>query len=93
MFIITFCFMKLKYISTLQAKAFIFNEYHHLLLFKFAFCSHPKICMPYVPRAGSPGYSLVPRAGSPGYSLVHRAGSPQYKKVPGAGSLQYKKVP
>ncbi len=31
--------MKLKYISTLQAKAFIFNEYHHLLLFKFAFCS------------------------------------------------------
>ena len=37
---------------------------------------HPKICMPYVPRAGSPGYGLVPRAGSPGYSLVPRAASP-----------------
>ena len=37
---------------------------------------HPKICKPYVPRAGSPGYIFVLRAGSPVYIFVLRAGSP-----------------
>ena len=43
--------------------------------------THPKICKPYVPRAGSPCYILVPRAASPGYIFVHRAGSPRYSFV------------
>ena len=47
---------------------------------------HPKICKPYVPRAGSPRYGLVPRAGSPCYILVPRAASPGYIFVHRAGS-------
>ena len=54
---------------------------------------HPKICKPYVPRAGSPRYGLVPRAGSPCYILVPRAASPGYIFVHRAGSPRYSFVP